>query len=144
MLFTKRTHKTYMQTFILNILICTMKNFPEYWVLEAGIDEDQMNLPQPHGTLGSKKKVLVDLREKRPNSYRIQLGISCSSLTMIWLKKWDICCKDKRIFQSQLVQNWKIVSGMLAPLDNPVIFAKEVVEHHLSFQKLIKVHVPIV
>jgi len=27
---------------------------------------------------------------------------------------------------------------MLAPLDNLAIFAKEVVEHHLSFQKLIK------
>jgi len=33
---------------------------------------------------------------------------------------------------------------MLAPSDNPAIYAKEVVEHHLSFQKLIKVHVPIV
>jgi len=33
---------------------------------------------------------------------------------------------------------------MLAPSDNPAIFAKEVVEHHLSFQKLIKVHVPTV
>jgi len=27
---------------------------------------------------------------------------------------------------------------MLAPSDNPTIFAKEVVEHHLSFQKLKK------
>jgi len=27
---------------------------------------------------------------------------------------------------------------MLTLLDNPAIFAKEVVEHHLSFQKLIK------
>jgi len=32
---------------------------------------------------------------------------------------------------------------MLAPSDNPTIFAKEVVEYHLSFQKLIKVPVPI-
>jgi len=31
---------------------------------------------------------------------------------------------------------------MLAPPDNPAIFAKEVVEHHLSFQNLIKVPVP--
>jgi len=35
-----------------------------------------MNLPQPHGTPGFKKKVLTDLRVKRPNSSRIQLGIS--------------------------------------------------------------------
>jgi len=28
---------------------------------------------------------------------------------------------------------------MLAPSDNPAIFVKEVVEHHLSFKKLIKV-----
>jgi len=27
---------------------------------------------------------------------------------------------------------------MLAPLDNPTIFVKEVVPHHLSFQKLVK------
>jgi len=33
---------------------------------------------------------------------------------------------------------------MLTPSDNPVIFAKEVVEHHLSFQKLIKESVPTV
>jgi len=32
--------------------------------LEGGKDEDQMNLPQPQGTLGSKKKVLADLRLK--------------------------------------------------------------------------------
>jgi len=51
--------------------------------LEGGIDEDQMNLPQPPGTPGSKKKVLADLRVKRPDSSRIQLGISYSSLTMI-------------------------------------------------------------
>jgi len=31
---------------------------------------------------------------------------------------------------------------MLAPSDNPAIFAKEVVEQHLSFLKLIKVPVP--
>jgi len=31
---------------------------------------------------------------------------------------------------------------MLEPSDNPAIFDKEVVEHFLSFQKLIKVHVP--
>jgi len=31
---------------------------------------------------------------------------------------------------------------MLAPSDNPAIFAKEVVAHHLLFQKLIKEHVP--
>jgi len=30
---------------------------------------------------------------------------------------------------------------MLTPSDNPAIFAKEVVEHHLSFHKLIKGHV---
>ena len=92
-----------------------------------------MNLPQQQGTLGSKKKVLVDLRVKRPNSYRIQLGISWSSLTMIWLKKWGIYCKDNGIFQSQSVQNWDTIFGMLAPSDNPAIFSKEVVEHHLSF-----------
>jgi len=33
---------------------------------------------------------------------------------------------------------------MLAPSDNPAIFAKEVVENHLSFQKIIKVLVPTV
>jgi len=33
---------------------------------------------------------------------------------------------------------------MLALSDNPAIFDKKVVEHHLSFQKLIKVHVPTV
>jgi len=33
---------------------------------------------------------------------------------------------------------------MQAPLDIPAIFAKEVLEHHLLIQKLIKVHVPIV
>ena len=33
---------------------------------------------------------------------------------------------------------------MLASSDNPGIFSKEVVEHHLSFQKLIKVLVPTV
>jgi len=31
---------------------------------------------------------------------------------------------------------------MLTPSDIPTIFAKEVVEHHLSFQKLIKEPVP--
>jgi len=36
--------------------------------LEGGIDKDQMNLPQPQGTVISKKKVLADLREKQPNS----------------------------------------------------------------------------
>ena len=63
---------------------------------------------------------------------------------MIWLKKWGICCKDKRIFQSQPVQNWETESEMLAPADNSTIFAKEVVEHHLSFHKLIEELVPIV
>jgi len=33
---------------------------------------------------------------------------------------------------------------MLIPLDNPAICAFGVVEHHLSFQKLIKEHVPTV
>jgi len=33
---------------------------------------------------------------------------------------------------------------MLAPADNSTIFAKEVVEHHLSFHKLIEELVPIV
>jgi len=33
---------------------------------------------------------------------------------------------------------------MLGPSDNPTIFPKEVVEHHLSFQKLTKVLVPTV
>jgi len=33
---------------------------------------------------------------------------------------------------------------MLAPLDSSAILAKKVVKHHLSFQKLIKVLVPIV
>jgi len=33
---------------------------------------------------------------------------------------------------------------MLEPSDNPAIFAKEVEEHHLSFQKLIKVPLPTV
>jgi len=112
--------------------------------LEGGIDEDQINLLQPQGTPGSKKKVLTDLRVKQPDSSRIQLGIFCSSLTMIWLKKWGICCKGKGIFQSQPIQNWETVSRMLAPSYNLAIFAKEVVEHHLSFMKLIKVPVPIV
>jgi len=31
---------------------------------------------------------------------------------------------------------------MLEPSDIPALFAKEVVEHHLSFLKLIKEHVP--
>ena len=60
-----------------------MKTFQSTRVLEGKIDEDQMNLPQPQGTPGSKKEVLADLRVKRPDSSRIQLGISCSSLTMI-------------------------------------------------------------
>jgi len=51
--------------------------------LEAGRYEDQINLPQPQGTPESKKKVLADLRVKRPDSSRIQLGISCSALTMV-------------------------------------------------------------
>jgi len=74
MIFTKRTHRTYIQTFILNMLICRkshIKTFQSTRVLEGGIDEDQMNLPQPHGTPGSKKKVLADLRVKRPDSSRI-------------------------------------------------------------------------
>ena len=62
------------------------KTFQSTRVYEGEIDEDQMNLSQLQGTPGSKKKILADLREKRPYSYRIQLGISCSSLTMIWLK----------------------------------------------------------
>jgi len=33
---------------------------------------------------------------------------------------------------------------MLAPLDNPTIFAKEVVPHHLLFHKLTKEPVPTV
>jgi len=60
-----------------------MKNFQSIRVLEGGIDEHQMNLPQQQGTSGSKKKVLADLRVKRTDSSRIQLGISFSSLTMI-------------------------------------------------------------
>jgi len=51
--------------------------------LEGGIDEDQMNLPQPHGTPGSKKKVIADLIVKQSDSSRIQLGIFCSSLIII-------------------------------------------------------------
>jgi len=51
--------------------------------LEGEIDENQMNLPQPHGTPGSKKKIIADLRVKRLDSSKIQLGISCSSLTVI-------------------------------------------------------------
>jgi len=49
------------------------------------------------------------------------------------IKKWDIYGKDKGIFQSQPIQNWETISGMLTPSENPVIFVKEVVEHHLSF-----------
>ena len=107
--------------------------------MEGGIFEDQINLPQLQGTYGSKKKVLADLRVNRPDSSRIQLGTSWSVLTMIWLKRWGICCKDNEIFQSRPVQNWETVSGMLIQSDNPTICAKGVVEHHLSFQKLIKV-----
>jgi len=36
--------------------------------LEGGIDEDKMNLPQPQGTPGSKKKVPIDLRVKQQDS----------------------------------------------------------------------------
>jgi len=60
-----------------------MKTFQRTRVLEGKIDEDQMNLPQPQGTPGSKKEVLADLRVKRSDSSRIQLRISCSSLTII-------------------------------------------------------------
>jgi len=56
MFFTKRTHRTYMQTFILNKLIPLMKTFQSTRVLEDIIYEDQMNLPQPQETPGSKKK----------------------------------------------------------------------------------------
>jgi len=38
-----------------------MKNFQSTRVLESRIDENQMNLPQPQGTPGSKKKVLANL-----------------------------------------------------------------------------------
>ena len=67
----------------------------------------------------------------------MQLGISCSAPTMIWLKKWGICCKDNEIFQSPSVQNWETVPGILAPSNNPRILAKEVVVHHLSFQNFL-------
>ena len=120
------------------------KTFQRKRVLEGGIYEDQINLPQPQETPGSEKKVLADLRVRRPDSSRIQLGISYSTLTMIWLKRWGICCKDDEIFQSPPVQNWETVSGILAPSDNPAIFAKEVEAHHLSFHKLIKEFVPTV
>jgi len=70
-----------MQTFILNMLI--FKNFPKGKSLEDRRYEDQINLPQLQGTPGSKKKVIVDLSVKQPDSSRIQLGISCSALTMI-------------------------------------------------------------
>ena len=92
--------------------------------------------PNQKETTSSKNKVLTNLRVKRPDS--------SSSLTMIWLKRWGICCKDNEIFQSQPVQNWETVSEMLEPSDIPTIYAKEVVEHHLSFQKLIREHVPTV
>jgi len=38
--------------------------------LEGGIDEDQLNLRQPPGTPSSNKKVLADLRGKRPDLSR--------------------------------------------------------------------------
>jgi len=62
----------------------------------------------------------------------------------ILVKRCGICWKDKGIFQSQSVQNWETVSGILAPSNNSAIFDKEVVEHHLAFQKLIKVPIPTV
>ena len=79
--------------------------------MECGIDEDQMNLPRPHGTPGLKKKLIADLRVKQPDSSIIQLGISCFSLTMIWLKNEAFVVKIRKYFK----------------------FYKEVVEHHLSF-----------
>jgi len=39
--------------------------------LKGGRYEDQINLPQPQGTSGSKKKVLADLRVKRQDLSRI-------------------------------------------------------------------------
>jgi len=41
-----------------------MKTFQRTKVLEGGRYEDQINLLQPQETLGSKKKVLADLRVK--------------------------------------------------------------------------------
>ena len=60
------------------------------------------------------------------------------------IKKWGICCKDNGIFKSQSIQNLETVSGMLTPSDNPSIFVKELEEHHLSFQKWIKVSIAII
>ena len=40
------------------------KKFYSTRVLEGGIDENQMNLPQPQGTPGSKKKIITYLRVK--------------------------------------------------------------------------------
>ena len=62
---------------------------------------------------------------------------------MIIVKRWGINFKDKGIFQSQPFKNWEVVSEILLPLDNPAMFEK-VVEHHLSFQKFIRVPVPTV
>jgi len=64
-----------------------MKNFQRSRVLEGGIYEDQMSLPQPQEIPGSKKRVLADLRVKRLESSRIQLEISCFFLIMICSKK---------------------------------------------------------
>jgi len=49
--------------------------------LEGGRYEDKINLPQPHGTPESKKKVLADFSVKRPDSFKIELGIYDSDLT---------------------------------------------------------------
>ena len=130
-LFTKRTHRTNMQTFILNMLICRkppMKNFPK--------DKSfgRRNIWRPNKFTPTTENPWI--QEKSPSWFksettrliRIQLGISCTALTMIWLKRWGICCKDNGIFQSAPVQNWETVSELLAPSDNPAIFAKEIVD----------------
>jgi len=92
---------------------------------------------QSLNTFGSTK-VLVDLRVRRPDSSKIQLGISCSSPTMIWLKRWGLCCKDNGIFQSPLIQNWETVSDPAGWPECKSLATSKVspfgsASHHVSF-----------
>jgi len=62
---------------------CPWKTFQSTRVLEGEIYGDQIILPQPHGTPGSKKNFLAYLRVKWPESSQIQLGVSYSFLITI-------------------------------------------------------------
>jgi len=129
MFFIKRTHRNICKPLV---WICWFvgrrlwKNFQSTRVLEGEIDEDQMNLSQPHGTLDFKKKVIADLRVKRPHSYRIQLwwGYINHSKLVFWFKNPDFQEKRPRnVVISKVPNKLKKICNILMTLRRYALFS---------------------